>query len=216
MHSSERHALYGPDRLPDAELLASLLGGSEARRLRVARTLLDAAGSVDGIHRVGRAALRAAGVGPAEVRRIEAALELGARSLKASARPKPILDPAGAYACVGPELSGALTERFIAVALDAKNRPLRISRISEGSVDSCPVDVREVFGPALRERASGVLVAHNHPSGDPHPSVADLDLTQRLRGAGVLLGVPVIDHLIVGATGRWVSLAERGLLTGGE
>jgi DNA repair protein RadC len=88
--------------------------------------------------------------------------------------------------------------------------------VAEGAVDLCPVDPREVFGAALRERGSAVVIAHNHPSGDPEPSPEDIALTKRLAQAGAVLGVPVLDHIIVGsANGLFVSLAERGFLPSG-
>ncbi len=88
---------------------------------------------------------------------------------------------------------------------------LREIKVSEGSLNASIVHPREVFQPVIRESAAAVLFVHNHPSGDPSPSREDLELTERLREAGNLMGVRVLDHIIVGC-GRYVSLADRGLL----
>ncbi|MDO9079543.1 MAG: DNA repair protein RadC, partial [Desulfuromonadales bacterium] len=102
-------------------------------------------------------------------------------------------------------------ERFIAILLDNKNRLIRDVQISEGSLTASIVHPREVFVPVVRESAAAVLFVHNHPSGDPEPSREDLDITTRLRQAGELMGVRVLDHIIIGSN-RYVSLADRGLL----
>jgi DNA repair protein RadC len=102
-------------------------------------------------------------------------------------------------------------EVFLTLLLDSKNRILREIQVSEGSLNTSIVHPREVFQPVIRESAAAVLFVHNHPSGDPAPSREDLELTSRLRDAGALMGVRVLDHIIIGS-GRYVSLADRGLL----
>jgi DNA repair protein RadC len=104
-------------------------------------------------------------------------------------------------------------EHFWCVLLDAKLRYLLHTEVSVGTLTASLVHPREIFGPAVREGAASVVLAHNHPSGDPTPSREDLRLTRQLFDAGKLLDVPVHDHVIVGnGTDMWVSLAERGLL----
>ncbi len=88
-------------------------------------------------------------------------------------------------------------ERFVAIPLDVRNRPLGVQLVSKGSPDACPVDPRCVFRAAIVMGASAVIVAHNHPSGDTAPSVEDLTLTKRLVKAGEILGLPLLDHLIL-------------------
>lgn len=88
-------------------------------------------------------------------------------------------------------------ERFVAIPLDIKNRPLGVQLVSKGSPDACPVDPRCVFRAAILMGASAVIVAHNHPSGNTEPSSEDLALTRRLVKAGEILGLPVLDHLIL-------------------
>lgn len=108
-------------------------------------------------------------------------------------------------------------ERFVAVYLDSKHNPIAVHDAHVGTCDSSPVHPREVFGPAVALAAAAVVVAHNHPSGDPTPSAEDRAVTERLRQAGELLGVPVLDHLVVGET-RYYSFADECLhvLPGGS
>jgi DNA repair protein RadC len=102
-------------------------------------------------------------------------------------------------------------EVFLTLLLDAKNRVLREIQVSEGSLNASIVHPREVFAPVIRESAAAVLFVHNHPSGDPTPSREDLELTGRLREAGTLMGVRVLDHIIIG-NGRYMSFADQGLM----
>lgn len=98
-------------------------------------------------------------------------------------------------------------EVFCAVYLDAKHKVIAAHRISTGTADASPVHPREVFGPALQLAASGVVVSHNHPSGDPTPSATDRSVTERLKQCGELLGVPLLDHVVIGH-GKYHSIAD--------
>ena len=109
---------------------------------------------------------------------------------------------------VRPSLAGLRRETFRVLCVDARSRLLREVIACEGSVDSCHVDPREVFAPAICCRASAVVLVHNHPSGDPEPSLQDVQLTQQLRAAGELLCIRVIDHVVVTETG-FVSMMQR-------
>jgi len=99
-------------------------------------------------------------------------------------------------------------ERFVAVYMDTRHKPIAVHDAHVGTCDSSPVHPREVFGPAVALAATCVVVAHNHPSGDPTPSEQDRAVTERLRQAGELLGVPVLDHVVVGET-RYYSFADE-------
>ena len=101
-------------------------------------------------------------------------------------------------------------EHFLCVHLDGKNRLSCVDRVAVGSLNSAIVHPREVFKTALLSSAAALILIHNHPSGDPTPSREDLELTGRLKEAGELLGIKVLDHVIIGDT--YVSLCERGLL----
>lgn len=103
-------------------------------------------------------------------------------------------------------------ESFICCHLDNKNRLLCIETVSTGSLTASIVHPREVFKSVLLSSAAEVLFVHNHPSGDPEPSREDLEITQRLKEGGDLLGIRVLDHIIVGHNGRYVSLSDRGVL----
>ena len=102
-------------------------------------------------------------------------------------------------------------EHFLCLHLDGKNRIICLDRVSVGSLNQSVVHVREVLKSALLSSAAGTLLIHNHPTGDPSPSPDDIIITNRLKEAGLLIGIPVIDHIIIG-DGQYVSFAERGLL----
>ena len=114
-----------------------------------------------------------------------------------------------------PIVRGLEVETFQVLALDARYRLKARVEVSRGTLDAAPVHPREVYAPALRLAAAALIVAHNHPSGDPEPSPADVAVTERLAGAGRLVGVPLLDHVVLG-DGRWVSLRERGPWPGGN
>ena len=111
---------------------------------------------------------------------------------------------------VRPILEREPAEVFLSVLLNAKHFVQGIAEVSRGTLTSSLVHPREVFGSAVRLCAAAIVVAHNHPSGDPEPSAEDLVVTKRLVESGKLLGIPLLDHLIVGTDGRFVSLRQRG------
>jgi DNA repair protein RadC len=125
---------------------------------------------------------------------------------------RPVIDsPEAAALVLMPAFANADRERCVAVYVDTKHRLLSVVTVSIGSIDHTFMAPREVFRDALLENAAAVVLAHNHPSGDPEPSSDDVAVSQRLVRAGSLLGVEVLDHLVVGDS-RWVSLARRGVL----
>lgn len=118
--------------------------------------------------------------------------------------------PDAVVALLRPLLENEAQECFVALLLNGKHRITGFAEISRGTLTASLVHPREVFGPALRQGAAAIIVAHNHPSGEPEPSSEDLGVTKRLRDAGALLGVPLLDHLILGEHGRFTSLAALG------
>ena len=108
-----------------------------------------------------------------------------------------------------PIIGDESVEVFVTLLLDGRHRVTGFAETSRGTLTSSLVHPREVFGPAVRMGAAAVIVGHNHPSGDPAPSAEDVDVTKRLRDAGQLLGVPLLDHVVVGEEGRFSSLRER-------
>lgn len=123
----------------------------------------------------------------------------------------PVEDPESAVALLLPSFAGADRERCVALLLDTKHRLLESVTVSVGSIDHTFMSPREVFRDALLGNAAALVLAHNHPSGDPEPSRDDERVTSRLARAGQLVGVEVLDHLVIGGD-AWVSLARRGLL----
>jgi len=148
--------------------------------------------------------------GAARLLRWEAVLELARRALAVQRRrPEPFRSASDVFERYRFLLSDSPVEVFVAVLLDVKHRPLREERVSTGILDGSLIHPREVFSAAVRERAAAVLLLHNHPSGDPAPSEQDREVTRRLRSAGGILGIPVVDHVILGDA-AFFSFREEG------
>jgi DNA repair protein RadC len=197
------------DALETRELVALVLGGSAPRALAAASKLLECIELAE----LSRASVghvrRASGLSTRSAARLVAAFALGRRVRAAYRAPRPDLrSPASVHELLADDLRGLSRETFHALLLDSKHRLRRRHRISEGTLTSALVHPREVFGPALREGACALIVAHNHPSGDPEPSSEDLAVTRRLLDAGRLLGVPLLDHVVI-CDERFVSIRER-------
>jgi DNA repair protein RadC len=212
----ERLWSLGPAALTTAELVAILLGtgGAGSDVLEVAGRLLDVAdGSLRRLaRRPGAELLQANGVGPTKAARLLAAFELGAR-LAREERP-PVLrirEPEDVARLFQSRLRDLQVEEFHLLALDSQSQVLREVLVTRGLLNSSLVHPREVFRAAIAEAAAGIIVVHNHPSGDPSPSAEDRAVTQQLAAAGRLLDLPLYDHLII-AGDRFVSFATAGLL----
>lgn len=212
----ERLRALGPAALTAVELLAILLGTGTSKRdaAAVAEDLLAAAGgSVRALARQPVGALaRVRGVGGAKAARVAAALELARRAATdADVGERTIRSPADVHRMCGPALRDLTVEEFRLLALDTQHRVVRELLITRGLLDSSLVHPREVFRAAIAEAAAGIVVVHNHPSGNPAPSTDDRAVTRQLVEAGRLLDIPVYDHVIVGGD-RYFSFAEAGLL----
>lgn len=210
----ERLAKLGPQALSQAELLAILLrtGVPGENAVQVGQRLLQALGGLPGLHRANYDEVCSQhGVGPAKAAQIKAAIELGRRLAVEAPEERPAIhSPEDAAALVRYEMSALEQEELRVMLLDTRNRVLDVQTLYRGSLNSSQVRVGELFKAAIRRNAAGVLVVHNHPSGDPSPSPDDIALTRAIVQAGKLLDVEVLDHLIIGG-GRFVSLKERGL-----
>lgn len=207
---------FGPGALSDAELLALVVGTSSRTSggvLQTCRSLLVRLDGIGGMARCQPGELMSQpGIGEARACALLAVVELCRRlGSVLPRRGDPLLCSEDAYQRVKPLLCLKDQETFVALVLDAKHRLITLRQVALGSATSVEVHPREVFGPSVREAAAAVIVAHNHPSGDPEPSEEDRQLTLRLLKAGELLGIRLIDHLIVGGAG-YVSLADRGFL----
>lgn len=153
------------------------------------------------------------GMGQAKAASVIAALETGKRlGLKTFSPSSSFCASRQVFDHYSGRFAGVKKEFFYCLMLDVKNRYLREERISEGTLTSSLVHPREAFRAAVREAASGVVFAHNHPSGDPTPSKEDMDLTRRLCEAGSILGIRVLDHVVVGS-GGYFSFADEGRLS---
>jgi DNA repair protein RadC len=149
------------------------------------------------------------GVGPVRAAALAASFGLGRRLAEAALRPgTPVHDGSDVARLVRDTARGSRRESFYLVLLDVRHRVMAVHVVSMGSIESAPVHPREVFSLAIRDGAVAVVVAHNHPSGDPAPSAEDRAVTDRLHAAGRLLGVEVLDHLVVGAA-RYYSFAAE-------
>lgn len=149
------------------------------------------------------------GVGSATAGRLVAALEIGRRAAAADpSRTRPIRGPADVFRRLGPRLRDIRQEEFHALLLNTRHHVLREVLVTRGILDASLVHPREVFRIAVSEGAAGVILVHNHPSGDPTPSPEDRAVTRQLGAAGRAIGIPVLDHVVVGR-GRYVSLADE-------
>lgn len=206
----ERLLAGGPAGLSDGELLTLLLGSGS---FEAARGLLAELGGLRGVARARPGELmRLPGIGEARACALSAAVELGRRLDGAALlRGDPIGSAEDVHRTLRWRLAACDQETFWVIALDARHRVLALRQVAQGGLTSVEVHPRQVFELALREGAAAIVVAHNHPSGDPEPSAQDRELTARLRQGSELLGIRLLDHLVV-ASGGYVSLAARGLL----
>ncbi len=210
----ERLAALGAQALTNAELIAILLrvGVKGENAVEVGQRLLNKFGGISGLHRASMKDLIAQhAVGEAKAAQIKAAIELGRRlTLETSEERPSIHSPADAAALLQYDMSALEQEHLRVILLDRRNRVLEKVEVYKGSVNSSQVRVGELFKEAVKANASAIIVAHNHPSGDPTPSPDDIAVTRAIVQAGKLLDIDVLDHLVIGQ-GRWVSLKERGL-----
>ena len=213
LHDRPREKLerHGANTLGDNELLAIVLGHGRAPRsaLDLANALL-----VSGLRGLMRASFadlrRVPGIGAARAAQVLAAIELGRRIIVSGSEPRrQLLTPRAAAEYLLPAFGSRPVEQFGVLLLDTKHRVLRATVLSIGTLDASIVHPREVFREAIAGGAAAIVVFHNHPSGDPEPSEDDVRLTERLRAAGVLMGIEVLDHVVLGDA-RYYSFREHG------
>jgi DNA repair protein RadC len=200
----EKLLRHGAAALGDNELVAVVLGsgGAHAGALDIANDLLRARGGLHGLVRSSCGDLaQVAGIGPAKAAQLVAAQELGRRALA--------MAPPARIRLATPRSRSV--EHFGAVLLDTKHRVIRTAVVAIGTLNSTVVEPRDVFREAMLGLAAAIVVFHNHPSGDPSPSPDDIALTRRLAAVGELIGIPVVDHLVLGDA-RYCSLKEMGEL----
>lgn len=210
----ERLENYGPGALSNAELLAIILrtgvGGESV--VAVAQRVLAKYGGLAGLAQATIGELcREYGIGKAKAITLKAAFELGRRLLATAPEERPqIRSPADAANLLMADMSLLTQEHLCVLLLDSKHRVLRRHEVYVGNVNTSVVRIGELFREAVRDNCAALLVAHNHPSGDPTPSPEDVAVTEQMIEAGKLLGIDMLDHLVIGNQ-RYVSLKERGL-----
>lgn len=201
---------HGSDALATTELLALLLGTAKAPG--IAQDLLDQAGSLHQLARANKAQLmRIPGIGEVQAARLLAFLELSRRLQAPEAGEKVrVTSPADGANLLLSRMRHLEQEELHVILLDTRNQVLAIRVIYRGSLNTSMIRIGEIFRAAIEAPAAAILIAHNHPSGDPSPSPEDVSVTRQIVQAGKLLGIDLLDHLIIG-NGRYTSLKERGL-----
>ena len=212
----EKLILKGKSALSDAELLAILLGSGTKTMSAVdlGKKILQTVGN--NLHQLARLTIKdlvkLRGIGEAKAITILAALELGRRRNELEEHEKPkIGGSADAYELLKSDLLDIPHEEFWVILLNRANRVVKKYQISQGGVAGTVADPKIIFKVALEELASGIILAHNHPSGNLKASQADVDLTKKLAAGGRLLEIQVLDHLII-AGQKYFSFADEGLI----
>lgn len=192
------------------ELLAAVIGG--AQQIEIAEALVARFTDLRNLSRAHVAEIASVkGIGQPTAVRIKAALALGQRLMAPEGERPTIHSPADAAAMVQYEMSVLEQEYLKVFLLDTRNRLMDIVEVYHGSLNSAQIRIAEVFKPAIQRQAAAIILCHNHPSGDPTPSPDDVAVTRAAVQAGKLLDVDLLDHLIIGSAGKWVSSKERGL-----
>jgi DNA repair protein RadC len=210
----ERLMQVGATAVSSAELLAIILrvGSRNESVVQLATRLLAHFGGLPGLARASLTELQEVkGIGPAKAIEIKAALELGRRLLAAAPEERAqITSPADAANLLMSEMMFLEQEHLRVILLDTRSRVLSSPTVYVGSLNSSVIRVGELFRAAIKANAAAIIVAHNHPSGDPSPSPEDVNVTRQIVQAGKLLDIQLLDHIVIGRQ-RFVSLKERGL-----
>lgn len=210
----ERLMHAGARAVSSAELLAIILrtGVDGENVLRLAERLLAQMNGLPGLAQATVAEItQVKGIGPAKAVQIKAALEMGRRLMAAAPQERPrVTSPGDAANLLMSEMTFLEQEHLRVILLNTRNHVLRIVTVYIGSLNTSVVRSGELFRPAIKENAAAIIVAHNHPSGDPTPSPEDVRVTREMVKAGKLLSIDVLDHIVIGRQ-RFVSLKERGL-----
>jgi len=208
----ERLQHYGPKALSNAELIAIILrtGTTHDNVLELAGKLLAKYGGLGGLIRAEFSELCGEyGLGQAKASQLQASLELGRRlGMQANNEKYQIKSPQDAANLVMPEMLYLDHEQMRILILDTKNQVIENISRYQGTVNSSVLRAAEIFRPAIIRNCPGIIVCHNHPSGDPTPSPEDISVTEQLVEAGKVLDIELVDHIVIGSQ-RFVSLKER-------
>jgi len=210
----EKLAKYGAEVLSNAELLAILIrtGTKDQNAIDIGYKLL---GQEEGIGFILDSKVEELtniyGIGPAKAVQLKAAVELGRRLATQTYQKEVFIRCSKDAANVVMEDMRYLKKEYMkAILLNIKCGLVSIEEISIGSINSSIVHPREVFAPAIKKSCASLILVHNHPSGDPTPSLEDINITKRLVEGGKILGIEVVDHIIIG-DGKYVSLKDKGI-----
>jgi len=211
----ERLLQVGAAALSDRELLSILIGsgvpGASAAEL-AGELLARGEGSLRRLASTLPHGIDVAGLGPAITARIVAALELGRRLAREGPAERPLIrGPRDVFELCAPALRDLPQEEFRVLLLNTQHAVLREVVVTRGTLDGSLVHPREVFRSAIAEGAAAIILLHNHPSGDPTPSPEDRTVTRQLAEAGKVIGIPVVDHVVIGDA-RYASFVEAGLI----
>jgi DNA repair protein RadC len=210
----ERLAAGGGDALLDHELIEYVLGLSIRRgdTKPLAKRLLTEFGGIGGLLTAEPEALARTGLGETSIAALKIAHASAIRLVQSEVKTRPVLSNWQALLdYLRADMAHYPIERIRVLHLNTKNMLVRDELVAEGSIDAAPLYVREVIKRALELSSAALILVHNHPSGDPSPSKADIDLTRNVAEAGKWLGIAVHDHIIMGTSGH-VSLRARGLI----
>jgi DNA repair protein RadC len=211
----ERLKNFGPEALSAQELLALVIGRGIPKKsvMNIAQELLAEFGSVKAISQATIEELsKIKGIGFAKAAQIKACFELGKRQdLEPELKDFNIKDPQSVVKAIRASIKDKAKEHFKLILLNPRNKIIGISTVSVGTLNTSLAHPREIFKEAIIHNAMSVVLAHNHPSGDPEPSEDDLKITKRLVEAGKILGIEIIDHIIIGKN-NFCSFKEKGLL----
>ena len=210
----ERLQKHGPEALSSQELLALLLGrGIKGESVMVtAQRLLSTFGNIENISQASLEELSdVKGVGPAKASQIKAAFELARRKEDHEGKQISVKSHLDVIKLVKQKLKDKKKEHFLILCLDTRNNLIKISTVSTGTLDANLVHPREVFKEAIQSLAFSIILVHNHPSGSPEPSGADIDITKRIVETGKVVGIDVLDHIIV-TENKSFSFKEKGLV----
>ena len=212
----EKFLLKGKNALSDSELLAIIMGSGsrDESAVELARKILDSVNN--NWHQLSllsiKDLMKFKGVGEVKAITIATALEIGRRrsSQEVPERPQ-ITSSKEAYHILKLYLADLRTEEFWAIFLNQSNKVISLKQLTQGGISQSIVDIRVLFKTALEEMATAIIVAHNHPSGSLKPSSEDLSITKKIKEAGCLLNIQLLDHLIITQT-AFTSFADEGLL----
>jgi len=210
----ERLQMHGAEALSSQELLALILGrGVKGESVLVtAQRLLSEFGNVKNISQASLEELSAIkGMGTAKASQLKAAFELGRRKEEDTGEQIAVKSHKDVIKLVKQRLKDKKKEHFLILCIDTRNNLIKISNISTGTLDANLVHPREVFKEAIQSLSSSIILVHNHPSGNPEPSDADIDITKRILETGKAVGIDILDHIII-ANNRSFSFKEKGLV----